>query len=93
VVQVYAPEGTPEVRALSLTPMPAAGSALRIGTLQNNKHNAGLLLTTVAGTLAGRLGTRDPLNTEKERASLPAPDGVINRLVAEADFVLVGTAD
>jgi hypothetical protein len=90
---VYAPEGVRESRELALSPLPVLGAALRIGTLQNNKPNAGLLLTSMAGALATRIGGPDPVNTEKERASLPAPQEVIDRLVADVDLVLVGTAD
>jgi hypothetical protein len=51
------------------------------------------LLATMAGDLATRLGGPEPVKTEKERASLPAPQDVIDRLVAGSDLVLVGTAD
>jgi hypothetical protein len=93
MVRVYAPEGVPQKRELALTPLPVGGPALRIGTLNNNKPNAGLLLSATARELATLLGAPGPLYTEKERASMPAPAAVVNQLAAEADLVLVGTAD
>ncbi len=93
MVRVYAPEGVLEKRELALTPLPLAGPALRIGTLNNNKPNAGLLLSATARELAALLGAPEPLYTEKKRASLPAPAAVVDQLAAEVDLVLVGTAD
>ena len=93
MVRIYAPEGTAEVHALALTPLPTATAGLRIGILHNNKANAGLLLTTIATELAERLGGPGPVLTSKGRASLPAPPDVLRKLTHEADLVVVGTAD
>jgi hypothetical protein len=93
MVWVYAPEGSLQKRQLSLTPLPEAGPQLRIGVLNNNKPNAGLLLTAAARELAARLGAPEPLYTEKERASMPAPAEVINELADEVNLAMVGTAD
>jgi len=90
---IYAPEGRTEVRELSLSPLPPPVPSLRIAILQNNKPNAELLLSTAASALAARLGAPPILVTEKERASLPAPDDLYDRLAAEASLVFVGSAD
>ena len=93
MVAVYAPDGATETGRLELNPLPLAGPRLRIGILHNNKPNAELLLTTVAHELAAHLGAPEPVYAAKERASLPAPQDVINDLAVRTDLVLVGTAD
>jgi hypothetical protein len=89
----YAPEGRIDVRRLELSPLPAPTSTLRIGTLHNHKSNAGTLLFTIALDLADRLGAPAPVLESKGSSSQPAPTPLIDRLAAETDFVLVGTAD
>jgi hypothetical protein len=90
---VYAPEGRTDVHELALSPLPPLGPDLQIAILQNNKPNAALLLSTAASALADRLGAPPIIVTEKERASLPAPDDLYERLAAEASLVFVGSAD
>ena len=92
-MRVYAPEGTPEVHTLRLTPLPRATAQLRVGILENSKPNAGLLLSTVATELAHLVGGPPPVLTSKGRASLPADAATYTRLTHEADLVLVGSAD
>jgi len=64
----------------------------RIGVLDNNKPNAGLLMTTVAETLAARAHGPSPLVLGKN-AALPATDEVMAQLRQQVDLVLTGSAD
>jgi len=93
MVRVYAPEGVPMEHHLTVHDLPRASSQLRIAILENSKANAALLLKTVATELASSLGAPPPVLTSKGRASLPADPGTYERLISEADLVLVGTAD
>jgi hypothetical protein len=64
----------------------------RIGVLDNNKPNAGLLMVTVAETLAARAQGPAPAVWGKN-AALPAPDEVMAELRQQVDLVLTGSAD
>ena len=64
----------------------------RIGVLDNQKPNAGLLMTYVAERLAERAGGPAPVVLGKN-AARPAPPEVIEQLVKEVDLVLTGSAD
>ena len=64
----------------------------RIGVLDNNKPNAGLLMMTVAETLAARAQGPAPLVLGKN-AALPATDEVLAELREQVDLVLTGSAD
>jgi hypothetical protein len=64
----------------------------RVGVLENGKQHAELLLTTIAEELRARHGVELATVTHKSVAAA-APPEVIDELVSEADWVLVGSAD
>jgi hypothetical protein len=92
MVQVLRPDGAVDRPLRRLAAPRATLSGARIGVLDNLKPNAGLLMLTVAGELAARAGSPEPLHLTK-RASTPAPDDHINLLVKEVDLVITGSAD
>ena len=95
-MQVYAPDGEPGAAPATLAPGRAVLSGARIGVLDNGKPNAGLLLTRVGEQLAARTGAGLTLVTEKgpgANAATPCTAAVMDRLVAECDVVLTGSAD
>jgi hypothetical protein len=92
-IHIYDPTGAVEQIEVQLAPRPAARPGLRIAVLDNKKFNAGLLLTTIAGTLSERYGAELTLTEGKPTATLAAPDEVVARIGQGADLVLTGSAD
>ena len=95
-MQVYAPDGEPGAAPATLAPGRAVLSGARIGVLDNGKPNAGLLLSRVGEQLAARTGAELTLVTEKgpgANAATPCTTAVMDRLVADCDVVLTGSAD
>lgn len=93
---VYAPDGDVGPAPVTLAPPPNVLTGLRIGVLDNGKPNAGLLLTRVGEQLAARTGATLTLVTEKGpggNAATPCTPAVMDRLVAECDVALTGSAD
>jgi hypothetical protein len=88
----FRPDGTTTAQQHSLAPVRRVLGGARIAVLDNNKPNAGLLMVSVAETLAARAGGPTPLVLGKN-AALPAPDEVMAQIRAEADLVLTGSAD
>jgi len=76
-----------------LAPLPACGAQLRVGVLENRKHNARLLLGEVARRVSERLGAPAPVVRDKANASAPCPQDTLERIAGEVDLVLVGSAD
>ncbi len=91
-MKIYRPDGPISQPPHSLSSKRRVLAGARIAVLENQKPNARLLLTTVAGRLAERAGSPSPLVLSKNAAQ-PAPEEVIERLHREADLVLTGSAD
>lgn len=73
----------------------AAVSALagrRIGILDNNKPNAGLLMRHIADRMVAEHGAVLAV-IETKNAAISAPDQVLGRLTKEVELVLTGSAD
>ena len=95
LADVLDPTGLASTRATdaTLAPRRADLSGLRIGLLENTKHNAALLLDELAGHLEREHGARTVLRRTKTAFALPMPDGLREEFLAECDVVLVGVGD
>jgi hypothetical protein len=95
LADVLDPTGRTAARSTdaTLAPRPADLSGLRIGLLENTKHNAALLLDELAGHLEREHGARAVLRRTKTAFALPMPDELRKEFVAECDVVLVGVGD
>jgi hypothetical protein len=95
LADVLDPTGVASGRATdaTLAPRPADLAGLRIGLLENTKHNAALLLDELAGHLEREHGARTVLRRTKTAFALPMPDELREEFLAECDVVLVGVGD
>ena len=95
LADVLDPTGRTAARSAdaTLAPRPAELTGLRIGLLENTKHNAALLLDELAGHLEREHGARAVLRRTKTAFALPMPDELRTEFVAECDVVLVGVGD
>jgi hypothetical protein len=99
MAQVYLPDSTPGPDPAALAPSPASLAGLRIAVLDNGKPNAALVMTRAAETLAARTGAHVALVTKKgprglsANAAIPMASDIRDRLLAQADVVITGTAD
>ena len=66
---------------------------LRFGILDNSKGNADHLLRFIAEGVRAAVPVASVVMTRKGSVSLPAPAEVLDRLTAEADFVVSAMAD
>ncbi len=92
MVRGLRPDGATTAGQHTLTPPRRVLAGARIGVLDNMKPNAGLLMTTVAETLATRAHGPAPLVLGKN-AALPCPDELMAELREKVDLVLTGSAD
>jgi hypothetical protein len=98
-VTIYAPDSEPGPELATLAPSPASLTGLRIGVLDNGKPNAAVVMTRAAETLAARTGARVSLVTKKgpqglsANAAIPCASDIFERLLAQADVVITGSAD
>jgi hypothetical protein len=66
---------------------------LRIGTLDNNKANADVLLRFVVDRLKATLPVASVVNLKKTIVGMAAPPQFLDRLASETDFVIGAMAD
>ena len=92
VVRGLRPDGATTTGHHTLSAQRRTLAGARIGVLDNNKPNAGLLMLTVAETLAARAGGPSPVVFDKN-AALPAPDEALAGLREQVDLVITGSAD
>ena len=84
-------------------PTPASGTlveqrriekrGIRLGVLDNSKGNADYLLAMVVEGVRAALPVASVVSLRKDVVSLPAPKAILDRLAAEADFVVSAMAD
>ena len=90
---IYSPEGQSVQQSHSLAPTPAPLAELRIAALDNGKPGADCLLRAFGEELAQRTGVAFVGVHRKGSAATPCEDALLERLVAEADLIVTGTAD
>jgi hypothetical protein len=96
---VYLPDSAPGLEPVKRSPPLASLAGVRIAVLDNGKPNAVEVMTRAAESLAARTGARVSLVTKKgprgesANAAIPVANDIFERLMAEADVVLTGSAD
>lgn len=96
---VYLPDSAPGQAPVGLAPSPASLAGLRVAVLDNGKPNAVEVMTRAAETLAARTGATVSLVTKKgpqglsANAAIPVAPDIFERLLAESDVVITGSAD
>jgi hypothetical protein len=96
---VYRPDGEIGQELATRAASPTTLAGLRIAVLDNGKPNAALVMTRLAESLAGRVGATVSVVTKKgpqgrsANAAIPCAPDIFERVLAEADLVITGTAD
>jgi hypothetical protein len=85
------PDGTPATGA-PVSPRPLT-DRVRVGLLSNGKPNTSHLLDGVLEVLAGDPRFVPVARLQKESASTPAGQAILDRLTAGVDLVVGATAD
>jgi hypothetical protein len=85
----FAPAARP--RGLVLAPRPPGLAGLRVGLMNNTKHNAALLLAEIGKLLAAEASVT--VAETKPNFAAPAPADLIERYRRECDVVITGVGD
>ena len=92
-IVLVVPEAPAPAGAAATRSRKAGGSGLRLGVLDNSKGNADHLLRFIVEGVKAALPVASVASLRKESVSLPAPGAILERLAAEADFVVTAMAD
>ncbi|HEY7658853.1 MAG TPA: hypothetical protein VH881_18485 [Burkholderiales bacterium] len=92
-VLLVVPEAPAPAAAAAAEARKTGKSGLRLGVLDNSKGNADHLLRFIVEGVKAAVPVASVVTLRKESVSLPAPGPVLDRLAAEADFVVSAMAD
>jgi hypothetical protein len=92
-VTLVVPEAPVPEAAVTAERRKAGKSGVRLGILDNSKGNADHLLRFIAEGVKAAVPVASVVMARKGSVSLPAPSDVLDRLTAEADFVVSAMAD
>lgn len=80
-------------QALALAPRRTALTGLRVGLLENSKHNAALLLDEIGKLLIAEHAAGGTMMTAKQNFAAPVSGDVVERYRRECDVVITGVGD
>ncbi|UCF82974.1 MAG: hypothetical protein JSV50_17580 [Desulfobacteraceae bacterium] len=92
-MEVFDPTTPPVKESISYAPRPKDLNGLRVGLIENTKHNSDVLLLKIVERLKERFGMEMALLNRKKSASDHVTDDVIEDLKKKADFVIAGIGD
>jgi hypothetical protein len=92
-VILVVPEAPVAAAAVTAPRRKSAGGGFRLGVLDNSKGNADHLLRYIVEGVKAALPVSSVVMARKDSVSLPAPAAILDRLAAEADFVVSAMAD
>jgi hypothetical protein len=83
----------PVKESISYAPRPKDLNGLRVGLIENSKHNSDVLLLKIFERLQERFGMEMVLINRKKSAADHVTNNVIMDLKEKADFVIAGIGD
>ena len=93
MIEVFDPRGEIEPIVVRRPAYPAELRGLRVGAIENTKHNAGFLISGVIKHLAAEHGVIDVDVLRKDFSSVGASVEMLDQTARDCDLVILGTAD
>ena len=92
-VQIYDPTIEARSRHIAYAPRPKSLAGLRVGLVDNSKHNSDQLLMRIAGLLESDYGAKAHVMRRKSSAGVPASPEIIEEFKNACDVVVAGVGD
>ena len=92
-IQIYDPTIEAKGRHIAYAPRPKSLAGLRIGLVDNSKHNSDQLLMRIAGLLESDYGAKAHVMRRKVSAGVPASPEIIKEFKDACDVVVAGVGD
>ena len=90
---LFDPTGGSEAAKITYAPRPAQLEGLRLGLVENTKHNSESILRKLAERLDERYRIKVTHLDHKRSSSHAVAEEAINQLRRKADFVVAGVGD
>jgi hypothetical protein len=92
-LQIYDPTTEASGRSVSFAPRPKSLDGLRIGLVDNTKHNSDQLLLRIAGILEREHGAKAHVIRRKHSAGAAPHAEIIEEFKANCDIIVAGVGD
>ena len=92
-MQIYDPTIGASGRSVNFVPRPKSLAGLRIGLVDNTKHNSDQLLLRIAGLLEAKHGAKAHLIRRKKSAGAAPHSEIVEELKANCDVIVAGVGD
>ena len=92
-IQIYDPTTEAKGRHIAYAPRPKSLTGLRVGLVDNSKHNSDQVLLRIAGLLESDYGAKAHVMRRKVSAGVPASPEIIKEFKDACDVVVAGVGD
>ncbi len=92
-VQIFDPTIEAKGRKIAYVPRPKSLAGLRVGLVDNSKHNSDQLLLRIAGLLERDHGVKAHVMRRKRSAGVPPSQEIVDEFKAGCDIVVAGIGD
>ena len=92
-VQIFDPTVEAKGRHIAYAPRPKSLAGLRVGLVDNSKHNSDQVLLRIAGLLESDYGAKAHVMRRKVSAGVPASPEIIKEFKDACDVVVAGVGD
>ncbi len=90
---IFDPTTPPKEQTIRYAPRPGSLQNLRIGLIENTKHNSDQLLLRIAAILEKEYGAKSHLLRSKRSAGVPVEEAVIREMADHWDIAIAGIGD
>ena len=92
-VQIYDPTTEVTERRIAYAPRPGSLKGMRIGLIDNTKHNSDALLLRIADVLEREHGAKGHVIRRKKSAGAAPHAEIVEEIKANCDVVVAGVGD
>ena len=92
-VQIYDPTTEVSERRIAYAPRPGSLKGMRIGLIDNTKHNSDALLLRIADVLERDYGAKGHVIRKKKSAGASPHAEIVEEIKANCDVVVAGVGD
>jgi hypothetical protein len=93
MIEILDPTVETPAHAIAYAPRPGALQGLRVGLVENTKHNSDRLLQRIGDLLVAEHGAASARMWRKHNASVPAHQEIVDELRASCDVMVAGIGD
>ncbi|MCC7486047.1 MAG: hypothetical protein IT529_13825 [Burkholderiales bacterium] len=92
-IQIFDPTTEATARRIAYAPRPSSLAGLRVGLIDNTKHNSDQLLLRIASILEREHGVKAHLIRRKKSAGAAPHAEIVDEVKSACDFVVAGVGD